>query len=41
MDMISDVEYYYFLFLVIIPVYLFFSLWAWLGWELFRNNWFG
>ncbi|XP_014217591.1 uncharacterized protein LOC106646081 [Copidosoma floridanum] len=35
---ISTWEYYFLLALVLIPVYLFFRLWSWLGWELFVNN---
>ncbi|XP_068906953.1 phosphatidylinositol N-acetylglucosaminyltransferase subunit Y [Tenebrio molitor] len=35
---ISDNVYYSLLALVVIPVYLFFNLWSWLGWELYKNN---
>jgi hypothetical protein len=34
----STTEYYIILCILIIPVYYFFQLWAWLGWELFKNN---
>ncbi len=30
--------YYYLMGSVSLPVFLFFSLWAWLGWRLFVNN---
>jgi len=30
--------YYFLLGSVSLPVFLFFSLWAWLGWRLFVNN---
>ncbi|KAF6201735.1 hypothetical protein GE061_004130 [Apolygus lucorum] len=35
---LSKWEYYYLLFLVILPVKLFCDLWAWMGWEVFKNN---
>ncbi|XP_074037969.1 uncharacterized protein [Leptinotarsa decemlineata] len=35
---IPDFYYYFLLSLVLLPVYLFFNLWSWLGWELFVNN---
>ncbi|XP_064213503.1 phosphatidylinositol N-acetylglucosaminyltransferase subunit Y-like [Tribolium castaneum] len=35
---ISDSVYYSLLALVVVPVYLFFNLWSWLGWELYKNN---
>ncbi|XP_018576483.2 phosphatidylinositol N-acetylglucosaminyltransferase subunit Y [Anoplophora glabripennis] len=35
---ISDTVYYFLLSLIVVPVYLFFKLWSWLGWELFKNN---
>ncbi|KAJ3645558.1 hypothetical protein Zmor_023203 [Zophobas morio] len=35
---ISDSIYYSLLALVVLPVYLFFNLWSWLGWELYKNN---
>ncbi|XP_076240105.1 uncharacterized protein LOC143182771 [Calliopsis andreniformis] len=34
----SSYEYYFLLLLVILPLYLFFKLWSWLGWQLFVNN---
>lgn len=35
---LSDSTYYVLLALVVLPVKLFFDLWSWLGWELFKNN---
>lgn len=35
---IPDLEYYILVTLVVLPVKLFFDLWAWLGWELYKNN---
>ncbi|CAK9816760.1 hypothetical protein ANTQUA_LOCUS9091 [Anthophora quadrimaculata] len=35
---IPSYEYYFLLLLIILPVYLFFELWSWLGWQLFINN---
>lgn len=35
---LTDFEYYFLLVLMIIPVYLFLGLWAWMGWQLFKNN---
>ncbi|XP_023314190.1 phosphatidylinositol N-acetylglucosaminyltransferase subunit Y [Trichogramma pretiosum] len=35
---VSVHEYYLLLVLLLIPVYLFFRLWSWLGWQLFINN---
>jgi hypothetical protein len=35
---ITDGVYYLLLTLVIVPIKLFFDLWALLGWELFKNN---
>lgn len=34
----SETVYYILLALVFLPVKLFFTLWYWLGWELFKNN---
>ncbi|CAB3367293.1 Hypothetical predicted protein [Cloeon dipterum] len=35
---LTDTEYCTLFLLVVLPVHLFFSLWAWMGWELFTNN---
>lgn len=35
---LPELYYHFLLFVVLIPVYYFFRLWAWLGWELFVNN---
>lgn len=35
---IPDGVYYFLLLLVLLPVKLFFDLWAGLGWQLFKNN---
>ncbi|KAK4874935.1 hypothetical protein RN001_014295 [Aquatica leii] len=35
---LTDTAYYILLAIVLLPVKLFFGLWAWLGWELFKNN---
>lgn len=35
---IGDCTYYYLLFLIVVPVKLFFDLWSWFGWSLYINN---
>lgn len=37
-DWIVNFMYYLGLLLIVIPVKLFFDLFAWIGWELFKNN---
>lgn len=34
----SEWMYYGYIGLTMVPVYLFFKLWIWMGWELYVNN---
>lgn len=37
--MTSALSYYVYVMLMLLPTYLFFKLWMWMGWELYVNNW--
>lgn len=36
--MTEDWTYYIYILLTLLPVYLFFKLWMWMGWQLYVNN---
>lgn len=36
--MTDDWTYYIYIMLYLLPVYLFFKLWMWMGWQLYVNN---
>lgn len=37
-SMTGDWTYYVYVLLMLLPTYLFFKLWMWMGWELYVNN---
>lgn len=37
-SMTTDWTYYVYVGLTMLPTYLFFKLWIWMGWELYVNN---
>lgn len=36
--MTDDWTYYVYIMLTLLPAYLFFKLWIWMGWQLYVNN---
>lgn len=36
--MTDDWTYYVYILLTLLPAYLFFKLWMWMGWQLYVNN---
>lgn len=36
--MTDDWTYYVYIVLTLLPAYLFFKLWMWIGWQLYVNN---
>lgn len=37
-SMTEDWTYYVYVLLMLLPTYLFFKMWMWMGWELYVNN---